>query len=435
MRRRSAGLLALLLLGSVVCDKATPVAPTGTTITLSVNPTSIAAQGEQATVTAIVRRDNGSPVNPGTEVNFSTSLGVIETTPVPTDDRGLAETVLRGAGQVGMATVTASSGAAADATAEVRIGSLADSLTLVATPSSLPRSFSEPQVIKLVATVRDDEGRLLNEFGVNFEAEVGSLSSAGGTVLTNTPCPDDPGGTGSPGVACDLLTVTEADLDFLQDVFFLVSAFASAAGGGLLQVDAEVDVAGGAEFLSLQATPASIRETGGSTELRALVQDDNGEPLDGVAVNFITEVGTLDSGGGIRRTDLNGEAIDTLTVTAGQIGSLTTTSFQVRARTVASDGTQLEATFDVRIQATIPKANFIFTLLPDFVVVFDASLTTGEPPLIYRWDFGDQSPIVEGEDQVVVEHQYADGTARSVTLTVSNEFGVGLATKTVTPQP
>ena len=83
-------LAVLVLVGLAVspaCDKASPVAPAGTTITLSVNPTRINITG-QATVTAIVRRENGSPVNPGTVVNFSTTLGELSSNDAPTDDTG-----------------------------------------------------------------------------------------------------------------------------------------------------------------------------------------------------------------------------------------------------------------------------------------------------------------------------------------------------------
>ena len=120
-----------LVVGLVVtpaCDKASPVAPAGTTITLSVNPTRIDITGD-ATVTAIVRRENGSPVNPGTIVNFSTSLGQLDPPDTPTNDTGTAEPRLSGAGQIGVATVTATTGAAAPATAELQIGSLASSMT------------------------------------------------------------------------------------------------------------------------------------------------------------------------------------------------------------------------------------------------------------------------------------------------------------------
>ena len=88
-------LLWALLVASLVitpaCDKASPVSPAGTTITLSVNPTRIDVTGN-ATVTAIVRRENGSPVNPGTIVNFSTTLGSLDPDDAPTDDTGVAET-------------------------------------------------------------------------------------------------------------------------------------------------------------------------------------------------------------------------------------------------------------------------------------------------------------------------------------------------------
>ena len=67
--------LALLVLGG--CDKASPVAPSGTVVSVSVNPSKIAVDGT-ASVRVVAVRPNGTPVTPGTMVTFTTTLGSIQ---------------------------------------------------------------------------------------------------------------------------------------------------------------------------------------------------------------------------------------------------------------------------------------------------------------------------------------------------------------------
>ena len=79
MRRTYVHLLTLFALLSVLaCDRVTPVAPVGSTITISINPSRIDAEGESAVITIIVRKEDGTPVNPGTQVNISTTLGTVD---------------------------------------------------------------------------------------------------------------------------------------------------------------------------------------------------------------------------------------------------------------------------------------------------------------------------------------------------------------------
>ncbi|MGB5660710.1 MAG: Ig-like domain-containing protein, partial [Thermoanaerobaculia bacterium] len=193
----TACVILLLIAVAPGCDKASPVAPAGTTISLSINPSRIDITG-QASVTAIVRRDNGTAVNPGTEVNFSTSLGSLDPDLAKTDDAGVARTTLRGTGQVGVATIEASTGAATPSTVEIQIGSLASSVTLVASPTAIGQGGG---TIELLAVVRDDAGQLLNELAVNFSTTAGVLESRGAAKLTN-----------QLGEARDTLTVTQLDI-------------------------------------------------------------------------------------------------------------------------------------------------------------------------------------------------------------------------------
>lgn len=318
----------------LACDKATPIAPTGAVITLSVNPTVIAADGE-AEVTAIVRRDGGAPVNPGTQVIFTTTLGELVPGTASTDDAGVARTKLLGKGQVGLATVGASSGAASQVEVEVQIGSLASSISLQATPSSLP---AEGGTVRLVAVVRDGNGALLKDFPVNFSSEIGVLGSGGGTVLTN-----------DRGEARDELRVGEREIAALGQSFFEVTASAAAEDGSLIEGVAEVRVAGAVAFITLQASPATVPEGGGTLELLALVRDQAGDPVGGAGVNFITEVGTLASGGSLVSSDDAGEARDRLTVTSDDLSGVSR-SFEVKAQTVKGDGTLDTATFLVGVE-------------------------------------------------------------------------------------
>ena len=106
--KRLAGLpvILCLLVPFLGCDKATPVAPTGTTLTLSANPTKIGLTGS-STVTIVGRKPDGNPLNPGTEIRLTTDRGTISPSVVQVDSSGRATATLRGDGRSGPAKVTA----------------------------------------------------------------------------------------------------------------------------------------------------------------------------------------------------------------------------------------------------------------------------------------------------------------------------------------
>src|SRR5215210_2642976 len=117
--KQAVGLLALLCLltPSLGCDKATPVAPTGSILSLSANPTKIGLNGT-STITVVGRKPDGNPLNPGTEIRLSTDLGTISPSVVQVDSGGRATATLRGDGRPGPAKITA---ATADATVDTTI--------------------------------------------------------------------------------------------------------------------------------------------------------------------------------------------------------------------------------------------------------------------------------------------------------------------------
>jgi hypothetical protein len=212
---RSAWVLVVASLVWGACDEGTPVSPTGSILRISAQPTRIGATGS-STVTIQALRGNGNPVNEGTEIRLSTSLGTIDEV-VHTDRDGIAKATLRGDGRVGTAVVTAHSGAVEPVTTEVGVGSQAASVRLQVTPTSVPESGG---ILELLALVRDDQGQPLPEASVNFTADAGTLASGGSFLLSD-----------AAGEARDTLTVTAEQLLAVGGDSFEVSAEVGGVGG------------------------------------------------------------------------------------------------------------------------------------------------------------------------------------------------------------
>ena len=204
--------LCLLVIG-LACDSASPVAPTGTLLSISASPNEITANGT-STIRVTALRANGTPVNPGTIVRLDTTIGTIAEQ-VETDEQGEARATLRGNGDIGTATVTARSGSAESATVEVTVGDVASSVSLQATPSQIPEEGDE---ITLLAVVRDSDGEPLEDATVNFGTEVGRLESGGSIIRSN-----------SLGEAEDTLIVSATDLQPISANSFNVSVTVGAA--------------------------------------------------------------------------------------------------------------------------------------------------------------------------------------------------------------
>lgn len=289
---RPLAVVSLPLALIVGCGKATPVAPVGTTIQLTVSPNVITAS-QTAQVQALVRRENGTPVNPGTVVLFSTTLGAV-TASAETNSQGIARGELRSDGRLGTAKVTATSGPVTTDAVEVQIGITA------------------------------------------------------GTA-------------------------------------------------------------------SLSANPASVSEAGGKINLLALVRDAGGQPLAGALVNFQTQVGTLASGGSFVTTSAAGQAKDTLQVTAGDIATLTASTFAVSVQASGS-GAVVSDDAAISIQRK-PRASFDRTISGLSVVFKDTS--TGNP-IKWLWDFGDGSAKSTSQNPA---HVYGRAGTYIVTLTITNGLG------------
>lgn len=418
MRRSLPALLGLglaLLAAGLACDRPTPVAPEGSTLTITANPSRIAVNGESALL-ILGRRMDGKPVNQGTEVTLSTTLGTVDPGTVNTDASGIAHAMLRGNGvEVGTATVTAFSGAAGEAMVEVKVGSLGTSIIVTPTPSQLPKSGG---TVDLLAVVFDDIGTPLANAAVTFGSQVGNLDSGGASVITN-----------ARGEARDVLRVSANDLTAVNEGFFEVSAATTTEGGTQIEDVSEVDVGGSPASLFFQATPTSVSELeGGEVSLLAGVRDGAGEPLEGANVNFLTEVGSLDSGGAVLQTDAGGTARDTLRVSPADIAGFPGTSFTVRAQVAGFGGEVLEQSESIRIQTGFPQASF--TVEVSGLTASFTNTSTGEQPLSCLWTFAGDASISTSNQCSPPDVTYQTNGQKTVTLKVSNSLGESEVTST-----
>ncbi len=318
-------LCVISLLPAIGCDKATPVAPNGSILAISATPVKIGLNG-RSTITVIGRKPDGQPLNPGTEIRLTATLGSIEPI-VTTDGNGEATATFRSDGRQGMATITATTG-----------------------------------------------------------------SGSGGT-----------GGSGGEG----------------------------GSTSGNLRATIEVQVGEAAKSITLQPTPTTIPETGGTVTLLALVRDASGQPLPNQGVNFSTDFGRLNSRGAIVQTNANGQARDTLTLTEADLSG-NVSSVSVSAQTAGTDGALISATFSIRVQGGRPIAGFSFDQgSSPLQVIFTDISTGGVGDLSYTWDFGDNT----SSNLQNPTHTYAVADDYTVRLTVVDESGQSdTATARVTVQ-
>src|SRR5436305_2633419 len=130
-------LAALTLVG---CDKATPVAPDGTALVVSANPSQISLTGT-STITVVGRRPDGNPLNPGTEIRLSSDIGTIDSL-VAVDRTGTATATFHADGRPGPAKITAATGTGTVmATTSIQVGQATGSKPTVlvsVSPNNVP---------------------------------------------------------------------------------------------------------------------------------------------------------------------------------------------------------------------------------------------------------------------------------------------------------
>ena len=200
----AAGLLVAL---PAACDKVPLLAPTGTVITLFPAATTVPVNGEVEIIATVIEQGQatapptptpptngtpgtpttpttpttttttgaGTPVQNGTLVSFTTTIGTIEPREARTRNGEVRVRFIAG-GQSGSATVTAYSGGASGKLENLKVGSAAAERVIVtATPQTLGPAGGTSTV---TARVEDVSGLGVSGIPVSFSTTAGALSPA-----------------------------------------------------------------------------------------------------------------------------------------------------------------------------------------------------------------------------------------------------------------
>ena len=299
----SAGVAALTAsAGSVAASAEASFTRATAGILLAALPLTVVADGKSAaSVTATVLGAAGVP-EVGAVVAFTASLGALSGPTATTDGLGQATITLTSAA-AGIAAVTASAdGYSRDVAVRFTPASgTAATVSLAATPQSLPADGAAQSTLTVVVTGAD--GLPQPGATVDFTTTLGSLSAP--EVRTDTQ-----------GVATVTLMATAPGT---------ASVTAAAAGG-----TATTSVSFTALALALSASPATLPADGRSSSIVAAVVTSGGVPLSDVPVTFAATLGSLS--GQQTTTDAEGVATVTLTAaTAPGMATLTAAAFGATA--------------------------------------------------------------------------------------------------------
>jgi hypothetical protein len=350
----------------VACERVPLTAPTSSTITVTVDQTTLPLNG-RATVRAIVIESGGTPVHNGTQVVFSTTLGSF--IPVEANTvNGVATSVFSAGGISGTTTINAYSGGASTGSGNssgsgvaVKIGAAAASgnISVSATPSSVSQSGG---TVTVSALVFDESSNPLPGVQVQFAASNGALSAT--TAVTD-----------SSGVARTTLNTSQTST---------VTVFAGAAKGEVVvtvsaapsvTVTAEDGIAGEPVAITLNV-PAPAAGTAPRQIAQVVV--DLGDGTSRTFTNITGNVGfthTYRNPGGYtitaRASDVNGNtsvSSDAIIITRQQNPTITACS----APTTATSSTAVQVSFGATAPTTAQIVSARVTL-QDGSVIYSGS--------------------------------------------------------------
>ena len=187
-RVKLTAIAALLAACCAACDKVPLLAPTNSTIALSASALVVPLNGSTG-LTAFVTESSGTPVQNGTTVRFTTTLGSVQ--PVETQTvNGLAVATFLAGTSSGIADVRAVSGGATGTgtttttnLVQIVIGAAAITGVVVqASPSSVAASGG---AVEIIATPTGPANLTVSGVGVTFSTTAGTLSATTATTDGN----------------------------------------------------------------------------------------------------------------------------------------------------------------------------------------------------------------------------------------------------------
>ncbi len=394
----SALLVAVATLSA--CDKVPLLAPTESTITLTVSTTVVPVNGT-AEVTASVTESAGTPVQNGTVVTFTSSFGTIDPVEARTEG-GKATVRFVASTQSGTARIGAFSGATRATELEILVGGAAAARIVArANPQTIPASGGSTEII---ATVVDAAGNPLSGVPVTFTTTAGQLSA--GQAITDTN-----------GEARTTLTAPR-------------SATVTAAAGSQ---STTVEVTAASPAVTI-AAPTTALEAGVAAIFTVT-------PVAATGSNGIREV-VIDWGDGTPYTTLG--AISGATPVAHTFPRAGV--FTVRAMVTDTQGITGTSSIVVNVndQSSVPVTMTatpnpvsISSPLQQGIVSFSASaggLGSSASIVSYDWDFGDgQGAVTTGSS---TNHRYTAPNTYIATVTVRTTTGTtGFTQLTVRVNP
>lgn len=412
-RSASAAFCALALVVLAGCDKAQLLAPTQSTISISTGSRVLAPNGTTE-ITAVVTEQAGTPVNNGTTVRFSTTLGRVD--PVEAHTRnGVAVTTFFANNSSGIARVRAISGAASGGEGnsnevEITVGAAAiNTVTLRANPGSVGPNGG---TVELIAAVVGENGQPLEGITVAFNADQGSLSES--NVVTN-----------ASGEARTQLTTTQ-------------QAVVSATAGTKTSSNVTIALRAG-PILTISCTPAA--GTGNCAAVQALASSNTATVVFTVtraSGSSALRTAIIDFGDGTSQS-LGNIAGGTTTVTHTYSGPSGSNSVGYNATVLATDVNGEAASVSTTVVVT-PKP----AITPINVTIADTCATgtltgqrctftatatgggdggTGNAAIAsYEWDFGDDGDDITTSGNAT-SHVYTSNGTFTVTVTVRTVDG------------
>jgi PKD domain/Bacterial Ig-like domain (group 1) len=385
-------LSALVGLG-FACDKLPLLAPQASTISLSSNSSIVQANGS-AEIRATVIEGSGTPVQNGTTVSFTTTLGSMNP-PEARTVNGVATTQFVGNGQSGEAEIRAASGGAkpADATnpsLKLKVGgAAAGRLSVSAAPTRLPAAGGSSVI---TATVSDTSGNPLTSVPVTFSTTNGTLSSAAAS-------------TGFNGQASVTLNTT-------RDA--TVTAAVGVSGTGSITpvtVNVVVGVVPTLGFGTTTPADPTVGQTVTFT-LNVGAGSATADPFRSIVINFGD--GSSQDLGGVSGTVTVAHVYDdsdTYSVTAT---GTTASGDSQTATTVIVIAPQTPIGVEISIPATVVQDTS-----GNYSVTLDPSTTRVES---IRWNFGDGTSVQTTTGRTTT-HVYSDPGAYTLRVTVRSTDG------------
>jgi hypothetical protein len=354
-------------------------APTDSTITLFASSTTVGLNGS-IEITATVIESAGTPVQNGTVVTFTTTLGSIEPNEARTNNGKVTVKLLAGT-RSGTAEVRAFSGGTSSGDAlTVTVGAAAaGKVELLGNPSALPAAGG---IVQLTAIVSDASGNRLAGIPVNFATDAGVLAPTSATSDGN-------------GEARASLTTTAK-----------ARVTAAVVGGTSASLSATLDIPVRVGPTVTISVPAASLVPGVPATFNVAVTA-GGAAVRWAAINF--------GDGGTQAVSTSGNS------TATHVYNSSGT-FIVTAEATDTAGETATATASVSVQPVVVAVSM--TVTPALVTTvapaeFSATATTtpaGTTIERYEWNFGDGSVRTTSGNST--SHLYATGGGQRYVVSV-----------------